>query len=78
VFVVSPVTWVEMDTAEPLKSEIGEGRRRLLFREAVAAISLGFSSLPLSYLSLFTCLPYHTLLKQGSTSKGPGRRNLIN
>jgi hypothetical protein len=53
VFVVSPVTWVEMDTAALLKSEIGEGRRRLLFREAVAAIIyLSGFQFPASLLSL--------------------------
>jgi hypothetical protein len=29
-----------METAAPLKSEIGDGRRRLLFRDAVAAMPL--------------------------------------
>jgi len=42
------VTCGETETAAPLKSEIGDGRRRLLFRDAVAAMSLFLCSAPLS------------------------------
>lgn len=37
---VLAVTCAKMETAAPLKSEMGDGRRRLLFRDAVAAMPL--------------------------------------
>lgn len=55
-FSVLQITWVEMESAALLKSEIGDGSRRLLFREAVAAISLSFFSCLLSSTLLSLCL----------------------
>jgi hypothetical protein len=45
-------TYVETETAAPLKSEIGDGRRRLLFRDAVAAMSFSLFLCSASPLSL--------------------------
>uniref|UniRef100_A0A0A9F7W3 Uncharacterized protein n=1 Tax=Arundo donax TaxID=35708 RepID=A0A0A9F7W3_ARUDO len=55
-----------METAAPLKSEIGEGRRRLLFSEAVAAMASllclsVFTSLSLSLSLSLLCLQLQLL-----------------
>jgi hypothetical protein len=56
-----------METAAPLKSERGEGRRRLLSREAIAA-AISFSFL----LFYFTLLPELVLTEKRGASKMMG------
>jgi hypothetical protein len=69
------VTCAETETAAPLKSEIGDGRRRLLFRDAEAAMSLSLcSASPLSLsLSLLAvpALVLNEVLRNKSEKDGP-------